>query len=671
MARWSPGRFVGRRFFLAAAVALAVAPSARAHAIPVVISPASGAVLAHAPREVLVTFDSRVRVGPRNAAVRNAGGVDVLLGQPRISRSRTLVVPLQRALPNGAYTVRWSIISDDGHEEEGVLAFAVGPGSGPPQAMLTTRGFLTWQRLLMRTLFFLGVLGTAGAAFFAVVVLRPLGLERELFRRQTDLLFVGFLLALSGSEALIQTASAGGTRFERFVDAAAGSSALGAVAAGLTPMFPRMRFLAWAAAGVLFVCPTLSGHAFDPGQPQVLAPLADLVHLGAAAVWLGGLAAIAFVVGGADAEARTRAARRFSTFALGAVVVVMASGPVRALTELSSVSQLWSTGYGRALLVKTAILTPLVGIGWRSRSVLLTAFARLRRLVIVELLLLTGLAAAVGTLTDLPPGRADVGLSAVAPSPAALVEAPVPPPAGAFVDARPVGTLVVGFALRGHTATVTLVGADGGAPSGIDLAINGPPGHPCGPGCYRATVSARSVVVRVDRISLRFQAPAQLRPARDRLRRMTRAFEALTSVVVDERRASRSRDVQLLHVVYRSPDRFSSAIVGGTDPQVIGKQTIVIGARRWDRSPGGPWVASSRSPTRVPAPLWGSRSRDAYLARAHEISFFDPGSFAWFRVQFDPQSGRPLRLRMIAAGRVVTDRFSGFDQPVAISPPAA
>jgi copper transport protein len=620
-------------------------------------------VLVSPPRDLRVTFDSAIRVGTRNAAVRNADGVDVLAGRPRISRARTLVVPLQPGLRGGAYTVRWSIVSDDGHEEEGVIAFAVGRGSGPPVAALATRGFVTWQRLLMRTLFFLGVLATAGAAFFAGAVLRPLGLERELRRRQTDILFFGFLLALSGSEALIQTSSAGGTRFEHFVEVAAGSSAVGALAAGLTPRFPRLRLLAWAAAALLFVCPTLSGHALDAGQPRVLAPLVDLAHLGAASVWLGGLASLVFAVGHAGEEARIRAGRRFSAIALGAVAVVIASGPVRALTELSAVDQLWSTGYGRALLVKTAILTALVGLGWRSRSAVLTAFAHWRRLFVAELLLLTAVVVAVGTLTDLPPGRADVGLLATLPTPAALVEAPPPPPGGAFVEARVAGPLVVGFALRGHTATVTLVGPGGTAPSGVDVAINGPPGHVCGPGCYSATVPGRSVVVRVDLISLRFQAPLQLRPAGTVLRRAARAFERLKSVTVDRRVASGSRTVQLSRIVYRAPDSFSSTIVGG-------KQTIVIGEHRWDRSLGGPWVASSQPPVRVPAPAWGPRSRNAYFTGKHELTFFDPRSFAWFRLRLDPRSARPLRLQMISAGRLVTERFSGFGAAGPISPPS-
>ena len=55
--------------------------------------------------------------------------------------------------------------------------------------------------------------------------------------------------------------------------------------------------------------------------------------------------------------------------ALASVVVLAASGVGRALTELDSVSQIWSTSYGRALIVKTALFLPLLAVGRVNRAV--------------------------------------------------------------------------------------------------------------------------------------------------------------------------------------------------------------------------------------------------------------------------------------------------------------
>jgi hypothetical protein len=153
------------------------------------------------------------------------------------------------------------------------------------------------------------------------------------------------------------------------------------------------------------------------------------------------------------------------------------------------------------------------------------------------------------------------------------------------------------------------------------------------------------------------------------LRRAAQVFKALGSVVVDER-LGRSSRVQVLHVVYRAPDSSSSEIVGAGEPTSIGKQMIVIGKRRWDRSPGGRWAVSSQPPIRVPAPNWSATSRNADFTGKNEITFFDQRAFAWFRLQLEPHSARPVRLLMIAGGRVITDRFSRFNSPVVISPPS-
>ena len=235
----------------------------------------------------------------------------------------------------------------------------------------------------MRALLLLGVLGAAGGAFFSLVVLGGL-----LPRRQAHLLFAFFLVAFAGADALIHATSAGGTRFERFMIVATVASGIGAAAAALAPLEPRLRLVVWGAASVLFVCPTFAGHALDADQPSVIAPAADLLHLGGAAVWLGGVASLVL--------ARTGTAQRFAQFALPAVAMVALGGAARALTELSSVSQFWTTGYGRALVLKTALFATLLALAWLAR----------RRFLPLHLALLTALAVSVGALTDLRPGRA-------------------------------------------------------------------------------------------------------------------------------------------------------------------------------------------------------------------------------------------------------------------------
>ena len=131
-----------RRSLAAVAVAALAAPAAAsAHATLVRIRPANGVVLATPPAAMRVLFDDAIRPGPGVAAVRNGGG-SVLARAAYVPRRnpRELVVPLSHGLANGSYSVRWSVISDDGHNERGVTAFAVGAGAARPTATLTAGG---------------------------------------------------------------------------------------------------------------------------------------------------------------------------------------------------------------------------------------------------------------------------------------------------------------------------------------------------------------------------------------------------------------------------------------------------------------------------------------------------------------------------------------------------
>jgi len=603
-------------------LALATAANASAHAVPLRTEPSSGSTLATAPAAISVTFDSLVRVGPRNAAVRN-DGVDVLQGKPRVDGNR-LVLPLRPRLDSGSYSVRWSVVSDDGHEEEGVIAFGI--GTPPSASVLTTRGYVTWQRVVMRALFLLGVLGAAGAAFYSVCVLGG-----AVPRRQAHLLFVCFLLAFAGADALIHVTSAGGTRFERFMIVATIAAGVGAAASALIPLERRLRVLVWAAAAVLFVCPTLAGHALDHDQPAVIAPAADLLHLGGAAVWLGGVASLAL--------ARVGTVRRFAAYALPAVAVVALGGAARALTELSSASQIWTTSYGRTLVVKTVLFAVVLGLVWLTH----------RRFLPLQLALLCGLALAVGVLTDLRPGRARSAVSTAAP---AIPVPPAPPPAHAYVDAGQAGPLAVAFAWRDRKPAVTLVGPDGGVVDDVPVHVS---------------TRGRLVSVAVGSTTLRFAVPGALRPADAALRRARTIYDGARELTIVERLSSRPGIAQTTVFHERGPDRLSYRIVSSTEAGLAGRQAIVIGAHRWDRRGAGSWRESTTGRIRVPNAYWGPHPQNAYYAAPGVITFYDPRIRAWCRVRLD-SAGRPAELEMTAAAHFMHHDYS-FRSP-RISPPS-
>lgn len=642
---------------LAIVVALAVPAVAVAHATVVRTTPGNGAVLATPPRSVTVEFDDVVRVAGGTAAVANATEESVLAGRP-VAHGRVLTIPLRSKLADGAYSVRWSIVSEDGHHEEGVLAFAVGTGRAPPTAVLGASTPLTWSDVVLRTLYYLGLLAAAGAAVFGLLNRRLLG--RGLERPLAHLLFFSLLAAFVGGSGMLHAAPPG-TRFALVMKVALGVTVAGGAAAALAPRSRLLLHAAGAAALALLLAPTLAGHSLDPDQPAVLAPIADLAHLTAAAIWLGGLLAIVFVVphAAADPEPRAAAARRFSETALVAVVVLAGTGVARALTELTAVSQLWSTSYGRALIAKTAIFVPLLGVGWLNRALLIRMFSRLRRSAGVEAIAIGGIVVVVAILTELRPGTATPRATA---APLAAAQPPVLPPRGAVVDARELGSLAVAVAREPVRTTVTLLGPDGTGVDGRIVRVGDFTAESCGPGCYRAPSDGTGPLrVTVDGRTLTFRITPDAPDAAALLAKVERAYRSSRTIVFDETLASTPTNATTTRFTMVAPNRLSFHTRGGASG-------IVIGDRRWDRAnDNARWVPSSQTPLDVTQPYW-SEPTNAHLVAPDTITFLDRRIPAWFRLTL--AHGRPTVQRMTAAAHFMTDRYVGFDGPATVSPPS-
>lgn len=394
-------RRAARLIPIVVAASLAAPAAALAHVNLVETQPGNGSVLARAPARVVVRFDDAVRVAPGNAVVRNGGG-SALAGAPS-AHGRSLVLPLRRDLRRGDFSVRWSAVSDDGHIVQGVLAFSVGTGRPPAAPTLRVTNAVGFGTVLSRWIFFAGLLVGSGLALFDLLVWRPIA--------RSDIRTGWIALCLAAmfisSHGLVRASHGGlSTRFGLTVQIASALAATGAAAAAIAVADRSAARFGIVLAVLLLPVPTVAGHALDPGRSWLEVPV-DVLHVVAAAAWVGGLFALVVVVPreGAEPEIVDRAVRRFSTLAPAAVVAVGLTGVVRALSELSAVSQLWTTGYGRAILAKTAIFALLLGLGAVSRATIRAGTGRLRNVVRLELGLALALVVAVAILTSLRPGR--------------------------------------------------------------------------------------------------------------------------------------------------------------------------------------------------------------------------------------------------------------------------
>ena len=640
------------RTALVAILAALLAPAAAwAHASLVRTAPANGAVLAHSPAVVRVTFDDTVRPGPGIAAIRN-GGASVLAGHARVTGGTTLVVPLRRGLADGDYSVRWSIVSDDGHLESGVIAFAVGVGRAPPVAGLEAEATgPTVESVGTRWLFFAGVLSAVGIALFTFVV-RPREQERITLIVST----AGVLAALGAAQEIHRVSLS--TRDGKALGAGFVVALVVATLGAAASLDRRLLKPALIAAFPLAVIPSLAGHALDAGLPR-LNVVVDVLHVLAASAWVGVLVGL-MALRGADV-------RRAGLLALVSVIAIGATGVTRAVYELTGVAQLWETAYGRTLLVKTGLLFTALAVGFLLRR-------RVQRRAAVELAIVAVLVVAVAVLVELRPGRNIVSVArsvALASQPSAP---PPPPRSDAVVLASEAGPLGVAVAAEPRRVTAIVLSPAGGGLSGLDVRIDGRSAAACGSGCYGVEAApGRTVTVEVGGFgptrTVRFALPTDAPRGDALVRNAGRVYRELHSVSYRERLASDETHALVAGWRVASPNSIKYAIAGG------GAQGIVIGNRRWDRdTPHGKWIESEQTPLPQPQPAtqWSYATNAHVIAQTPStttVSFVDQTIPAYFTVTFDRTTLRPRVLHMTAASHFMTDTYLGFNEPREIRPP--
>ena len=124
-------RSVGR-WPAAIAFSLLLLPGvARAHGHVKSTSPAAGAHLAMAPREIRLEFSEVPDLTFSNVKLLTADGQVVALAPlAHASESRRVVVAAIRgALASGTYVVQWQLTGDDGHPTRGRFSFVIAPGA--------------------------------------------------------------------------------------------------------------------------------------------------------------------------------------------------------------------------------------------------------------------------------------------------------------------------------------------------------------------------------------------------------------------------------------------------------------------------------------------------------------------------------------------------------------
>jgi copper transport protein len=421
---------------LVACLAVLLLPAAAsAHARLEGTSPPQGAVVKTEPAAVIFEFDEPVEGNFGAVRVYDAAGERVDEGDAfhPDGEGPKLGVHLRPGLPDGSYTATYRVVSADGHIVSSGYVFSIGKEGKAPRETVGEliggggNGQVTEVAYgVARGLEYLAIaLAVGGVAFLLFCWLPALraaaGVGEEARRdaarafakrlRLVVLIAAGIGLLATAAQIILEGAEAAGvsgfsaitktiieetlqTRFGTvwgfaFIAWVAVAFLAPLVTAGSRGPWtnlpvregrgPSIRPLASLSIAVplvyLCLCPALSGHGSSQ-SPVALNFTVNALHVGAMAVWIGGLGTLLLVLPSATRSAPAPADRgrllagplaRFSTLALAMVALIMATGLIQAYVYVRHFGDLFSTGYGRAVLAKFLLLLCVLAIAAYNR----------------------------------------------------------------------------------------------------------------------------------------------------------------------------------------------------------------------------------------------------------------------------------------------------------------
>jgi copper transport protein len=391
---------------VATVVVLALASPAGAHAQLESSQPDQSSVLATPPRQVVLHFGEPVEIdfgsirviGPEGNRV-DEGGTHHPSGD-----GHAVAISLPAHLADGTYVVAWRVISADSHPVHGAFVFSVGTAAGAGKANALAASVSSGRgSALVGVIFWL----VRFAAFTSLVVLVgvaavitaawPAGAGT---RRVGRLLWASWAVLFVSSVAgvAVQGVYASSlpfsdvtqpslfnqvlhTRFGeveilRIVVLIALIPVVRSLRGGLVPAL-RSGMIVLGAVGALglLVTPGLAGHA-STGSDPILGIALDVLHLAAVSVWIGGLAVLGMLLvpglplGSRPGDIRSMALK-FSAYAFGAVMVVVATGVIQSIRQVGSFYALFNTTYGITLSIKIGFVVVLIALGAVSRRFVL------------------------------------------------------------------------------------------------------------------------------------------------------------------------------------------------------------------------------------------------------------------------------------------------------------
>ncbi len=442
--------------------AAAVPPPAAAHAFLDASIPAANPVLPAAPGEFTLGFTESLEQGYSRAELCDAAGEPLPGASTRYGDDGySIVLTLPPGLANGTCAVLWRTLSTaDGHTAHGYVPFTIGGDrdvsvvAAPARTGVSTGA----PEIVASASRWFALMGLAAAVAIWpiwVVVLRPAispawqagpAMARRARRFAGWAIVVAFVAdVVALAVQALATVAAGGflgsvqttlfsTRYGTLWLVRVGLLlVLAAALLGVSWWWPRRQpattSAAFTLAALLPLPFSVLAHAAAQPAGQATAVAFDVVHLLAASLWVGGLIALLAILvptlNDLTPSGRQivlgRALPRFSFIALAAWGAMLLTGLYAAWLQVGSLAALVGTEYGQTLMIKLALLVPLLALAAFNLLVVSRKIARATdeaastgwsgnfvTALAAEALLVTLLLGVVGMLVGQAPGREEL-----------------------------------------------------------------------------------------------------------------------------------------------------------------------------------------------------------------------------------------------------------------------
>ncbi len=400
-------------------LAIIVTPQAGfAHASLVDANPTPDSQLSSSPEEIQLTFSERLEDQLYSIVVYDSDSRSVTERKASMSKNHKEIFLDLPDLEEGVYTVTYKVISADGHPVRDSYVFTIGSIASEAGGITSPHGISHQQHSGMsewtvRIVYYITLLAMTGFVSWGVLYRFKSEQTRQQFLHWSSLLQKFFLVLILGLAFIQCTSLLNGSSMKEFLPlilkTSVGISHLSMLCLSLLGflLLHRSKWLDGLWVILLFTAKSINGHAFAFETPILTAAL-NVIHLLAAALWVGGLFII-ILLWRKEREEISFFLLRFSPVAMTSILVLVVSGTISTILILAKLSYLFDTWWGKLLILKVTLVLLVIVVGALIRFFLKKRKSlHVNRLVKIDFSFMLAIIVIVGiftTLSPLPPNE--------------------------------------------------------------------------------------------------------------------------------------------------------------------------------------------------------------------------------------------------------------------------